>query len=81
MVRPLKKALGGFTHLLVVVDKFTKWIEAKPITNIHSEEVVKFFLNIIYRFGVPNSIITDHGTNFTGKKFLDFCDGYGISID
>ena len=81
MVGPLKKALGCFTHLLVAVDKFTKWIEAKPITNIHSEEAVKFFIDIIYRFGVPNSMITDHGTNFTGKKFLDFCDGYIIRID
>ena len=58
MVGPLKKGLGGFTHLLVAVDKFTKWIEAKPITNIRSEGAVKFFLDIIYRF-------TDHGTNFT----------------
>jgi len=81
MVGPLKKASGSFTHLLVAVDKFTKWIEAKPITNIHSEEAVKFFLDIIYRFGVPNCIITDHGTNFTGKKFLDFYNGYGIRID
>ena len=81
MVGPLKKASGGFTHLLMVVDKFTKWIEAKPITNIYSEEAVKFFLDIIYRFGVPNCIITDHRTNFTGKKFPDFYDGYGIRID
>ena len=81
MVGPLKKAPGSFTHLLVAVDKFTKWIEAKPITNIHSEEVVKFFLDIIYRFSVPNCIITDHGTNFTRKKFLNICDGYGIRID
>ena len=63
------------------MDKFTKWIEAKPITNIRSEETVKFFLDIIYRFGVPNCIITDHKTNFIGKKFQDFCDRYGIMID
>ena len=80
-VGSLKKAPCSFTHLLVAVDKFTKWIEAKPITNIRSEEAVKFFLDIIYRFGVPNCIITDHGTNFTGKKFLNFSDGYGIRID
>ena len=49
MVGTLKKAPSGFTHLLVAVDKFTKWIEAKPITNICSKEVVKFFLHIIYR--------------------------------
>ena len=81
MVGPLKKGPGGFTHLLVAVNKFPKWIEAKPITNIRSEEVIKFFLNIIYRFGIPNCIITDHGTNFIRKKFLDFSDGYGIRID
>jgi hypothetical protein len=28
LVRPLKKAPRGYTHLLVVVDKFSKWIEA-----------------------------------------------------
>ena len=81
MVGPLKKGPGGFTHLLVVVDKFTKWIEAKPITNIRSKEVIKFFLDIIYRFRVPNCIITDHGTNFIRKKFLDFSNGYDIRID
>ena len=81
MVGPLKKTSGGFTHLLVAMDKFTKWIEAKPITNIRLEEAIKFFLNIIYRFGVPNCIITDHGTNFTRKKFLDFSDRYNIRID
>ena len=81
IVGPLKKGSDSFTHLLVAVDKFTKWIEAKPITNICSKEAVKFFLDIIYRFGVPNCIITDHGTNFTRKKFLDFSDGYGIRID
>ena len=81
MFGPLKNGLGGFIHLLVAVDKFTKWIEAKPITNIRLKEAIKFFLDIIYHFGVPNHIITDQGTNFTGKKFLDFCDGYGIKID
>ena len=81
MIGPLKKGSSGFTHLLLAVDKFTKWIEAKPITNIRSEEAVKFFLDIIYRFGVPNCIITDRRTNFTRKKFLDFSDGYGIRMD
>ena len=81
MVGPLKKAPGGFTHLLVAIDKFTKWIEVKPITTIDSKEYVKFFLDIVYRFGVPNSIITDNGTNFTGHYFQEFADGYGIWID
>jgi transposase InsO family protein len=42
---------------------------------------VAFFTNIIHRFGVPNSIITDNGTQFTGKKFLDFCEDHHICVD
>jgi transposase InsO family protein len=42
---------------------------------------VAFFTNIIQRFGVPNSIITDNGTQFTRKKFLDFCEDHHIRVD
>jgi transposase InsO family protein len=81
MVGPLRQALEGFTHLLVVVDKFSKWIEARPIVNICSEEAVSFFTDIIYQFGIPNTIITDNSTEFTGKKFLNFCDDNHIRVD
>jgi transposase InsO family protein len=81
IVGPLRKAPGGYTHLLVAVDKFSKWIEAHPITNLQAEKVVTFFTNIIHRFGVPNSIITDNSSQFTGRKFLDFCDKYHILVD
>ena len=40
-----------------------------------------FFTDIVFRFGVPNSIITDNGTQFTGKKFLAFCDSFHIRVD
>ena len=68
-------------HLLVTVDKFTKWVEAQPISTIKSEQAVLFFLDIIHCFGVPNSIITDNGTQFTEKKFLRLYDEYHIHID
>jgi hypothetical protein len=42
---------------------------------------VAFFTNIIHRFGVPNSIIIDNGTQFTRKKFLDFCEDHHIRVD
>jgi len=69
LLGPFRKAPECYTHLLVTIDKFTKWIEAKPITRVRSIDVAKFFLDIIYRFGVPNSIITDHSTLFIEKKF------------
>ena len=81
LVGPLKKAPGGFTHLLVTIDKFTKWIEARPIFTIKSEQAMLFFIDIIHRFGVPNSIITNNGTQFTGRKFIRFYDEQHIRIN
>jgi transposase InsO family protein len=42
---------------------------------------VTFFTDIVYRFGVSNSIITDNGSQFTGRKFLEFCDKFHIRVD
>jgi hypothetical protein len=53
----------------------------RPLTSIRSEQAVAFFTNIIHRFGVPNNIITDNGTQFTGKKFLDFCEDHHIQVE
>jgi hypothetical protein len=60
LVGPLQKAPGGYTHLLVAIDKFSKWIEVRPLNNIRSEQAVAFFTNIIHRFGsqTPSSPTT-----------------------
>jgi hypothetical protein len=42
---------------------------------------VSFFTYIIHRFGVLNSIITDNRSQFTGRKFLEFCDKCHICVD
>jgi hypothetical protein len=42
---------------------------------------VSFFTDIIHRFGVPNSIITDNSSQFTGRRFLEFCDNHHICVD
>jgi hypothetical protein len=57
---------------LVAIDKFTKWIEFKPIVSLTSAKAVEFIQDIIFRFGIPNSIITDLGSNFTSSEFFDF---------
>jgi len=49
LVGPLKRVPEGYTHLLGIVDKFTKWIEARPISTIKSEQAVLLFLDIIHR--------------------------------
>ena len=81
MVGPFRTARGGLTHLLVAVDKFTKWIEAKPIKILDGRTAVSFFRDIIYRYSYPNSIITDNGTNFAKGAFARFCGINGIRLD
>jgi hypothetical protein len=81
LLGPFKKASGGLTHLLVVVNKFTKWVEVKPLVKISSKEGVYFIQDIIFQFGVPNYIITDNDTQFTGEKFLNFYDENNIHVD
>jgi transposase InsO family protein len=80
MIGPFKKAQGGYTHVLVAIDKFTKWIEFKPIASLTSTKAVEFIQDIIFRFGIPNSIITDLGSNFTSLEFFDFCEQKSIQI-
>jgi ribonuclease HI len=81
IIGPLRKVPGGFTHLLVAINKFSKWVKVHSITNLRVEQAVTLFTNIIYRFGVPNSIITDNGSQFMGRKFLEFCDKFHIRVD
>jgi hypothetical protein len=69
MIGPFTMAPGGFTHVLVAIDKFTKWIEYKPIAKLTPDRVVDFISDILHRFGFPNSIITDLGSNFMANQF------------
>jgi hypothetical protein len=66
---PFATAPGGFTHVLVAINKFTKWIEYKPITKLTPDRVVDFIFDILDRFGFPNTIIIDLGSNFTANQF------------
>ena len=63
MVGPLKGGSHKKKYLLVMVDKFTKWIEAKPVKTVESGPVIDFISGVVHRYGVPHSIIMDNGTN------------------
>ncbi|XP_061338845.1 uncharacterized protein LOC133285605 [Gastrolobium bilobum] len=67
---PFPKAAGRVQWLIVAIDYFTKWVEAKPLATITSQKARRFFWrSIIYRFGIPGEVITDNGTQFTDAKF------------
>jgi transposase InsO family protein len=66
--------------MLVAVDKFTKWVEAALVTTQDSTTAINFIKSIVFCFGVPHSIITNNGTNFTTKEFKSYCKSMGIKL-
>lgn len=60
-------------YILVGIYYFTKWIEDIPLVNVDQEDVIKFIQrHIIYRFEIPETITTDQGSVFTGRKVQEF---------
>ena len=70
IVGPFPKTTGNKRYLLVDTDYFTKWIKVKPLVNIRDLDVKKFvWKNIVTRFGVPYSLISNNGLQFDSKAF------------
>ncbi|KMQ87095.1 integrase core domain protein [Lasius niger] len=76
---PLPTITSGNRYLLVIVDCFTKWVEAFPLKNIKARTVAKVFVSqIISKHGVPLEVHTDQGKNFESKLFAELMDLLGI---
>ena len=80
IIGPFPRATGGQKWLYVAIDKFTKWPEAEAVSQIDKHSAVKFMKNIVFRFGVPNRLITDNGTQFTSHAFKDYCESLGTRV-
>ena len=77
---PFPKAVGNKRFLLVGTDYFTKWVETEPIANIRDVYAKKFiWKNIVTRFGVPHTLISDNGLWFDSKAFGRYCSELGIA--
>ena len=53
MVGPFKRSKDKKTHLLVAVDKFTKWVEAEPVSKCDAAMVVQFMKKGDFPFWLP----------------------------
>ena len=61
------------------MDYFTKWVEAEPLANIRDVDVKMFiWKNIVTRFGVPHTLISDNSLQFDSKAFRQYCSDLGI---
>ena len=74
------KAVGNKKYLLVGTNYFTKWVEAKLLANIRDVDAKKFvWKNVVTRFGVSYSLISDNGLQFDSKSFRLYCSELGIT--
>jgi len=76
IIGPLSKTRNNNQYIIVVVDYFTKWVEAEPTENVTSQDVIKFLINVFARHGVPQIITTDNGAQFTSDRTKIFLDLY-----
>ena len=64
---PLPRSSLQHKYALVVCDHFSKWIEVFPLRTQDAQEVAKKLLKVILKFGIPDQILTDQGTNFQSE--------------
>ncbi|CAL2260095.1 unnamed protein product [Prunus armeniaca] len=79
LVGPLPPAPAKKEMMIVATDYFTKWIEAEALSSTKEADVERFiWRNIICRFGCPQSLVTDNGSQFIGKHITAFFAKYKI---
>ena len=67
-------AIWQLKFLVVGIDYFTKWVEAKAVATITEKNIWSFvWRNIICRYGIPRVLVFDNGKQFDNSAFRDFC--------
>ena len=70
IVGPLPTAPAQKKLLLVATDYFSKWIEVEALSSIKDRDVTQFiWKNIVCRFGIPRSIVSDNGPQFDNRVY------------
>jgi len=76
---PLPETERGHKYILVIADYFTKWTEAFPMHDMEAQTVAKLFVHhFVCRFGAPDYLHTDQGSNFESILMAEICRLLGI---
>lgn len=71
--------LGPFKgrHFLLIIDSFSKWLEAFEMKNITTDETIEKLRETFARYGLPRTVVSDNGSSITSDKFEKFlrCNG------
>lgn len=79
LLGPYPRSSAGNTHLLVVLDSFSKFVLIHPLRKAQVGPIIKFIeTSVFHLFGVPETILSDNGVQYISKQFADFLKKYGV---
>jgi hypothetical protein len=75
----VKSYPGGYSYILVVIDDFTKWVEIVPLKDATTIRIGKVLEESIFcRYGMPKTLVSDNGTNFTSNVMAYLCSQWKV---
>jgi len=79
LVGPLPPSAEGFTHILTIIDRSTRWAEAVPMRSTTAVDCANSVIAAwVSRFGVPDVVTSDRGPQFTSAVWAVLCDKLNI---
>jgi cleavage and polyadenylation specificity factor subunit 1 len=79
LVGPLPTSQEGYSHLLTVIDRSSRWIEAIPMLSTSAQACADAVIGgWVARFGIPDLITSDRGPQFTSAVWTALCQKLGI---
>lgn len=76
---PFVKSSRGYLHILVIIDSFSRFVCLYALKSTKAAAVIPCMEDLILKYGVPKTLVTDRGTCFTAKGFEDYCSTKGIN--
>jgi len=74
IVGPLRVTTEGHKYILTFQDELSKYIIAVSILQQDAETIARVFVEeIVLKFGIPQVILTDQGSNFLSELFTNVC--------
>ena len=72
---------GGYIYLCAIIDLYSRFVVGWSFSNVMSSSWCKQTLEVaIAKYGTPEILNTDQGSQFTAFEFADFVTGQGIRL-
>ena len=80
-IRAMPRTKGhSYAHILLVVDRYSRWSEAFPMRDQDAKSVAKVLINKIFsRYGAPRILVTDRGTQFMSRLVSALCEMFNVT--